>query len=406
MAPSTTSWSEWITELARVPGDTYNALMGSDYRFPTDQGLIIVHEEGPLAHLGATVRARCTTSGREYDLRRLRAGANAGGLVALEALEALEREASLSMKAGVHSHTLRFRASLIENTGGTHCRLLLCDPCSADLRAYLSMRSDKLPASEVAELGQQLAFGLGHLHNVNILYGSMTPTGVVLGRDGLWKLADFNRSAELPLTAAEWQSQCAGSGQPLEKVDEIPPEARGSSSTDMWPEADVWLLGHLLAVLLLNEANGDVAPGVEKGSTMLAATIAALEEPLVARFWLLLHWLLAVEPADRPNANETAALVSTVAQAHPQEMLEEMPPAARCHCGNVALAAARQLAVDEAVAAAAGAAEHGRLVRRLSGLPLAELRRELADTSRVDRLCGNCGIELDEDERVGQLCQE
>ena len=33
-----------------------------------------------------------------------------------------------------HLHVVRCHASLIENAGGTHCRLLLCDPCSGLLR--------------------------------------------------------------------------------------------------------------------------------------------------------------------------------------------------------------------------------------------------------------------------------
>mmetsp|Transcript_17898 Transcript_17898/g.56397 ORF Transcript_17898/g.56397 Transcript_17898/m.56397 type:complete len:392 (-) Transcript_17898:147-1322(-) len=386
MAPSL-SWSEWISDLARVPGDTYNAWVGSDYRFPSNQGLIIVREEGPVGHLGVTSRARCTTSGREYELRRLRAGAKTGGLVTLGALEALEREATLAMKAGRHSHTLRCYATLIENIGGMHCRLLLCNPCSTDLDAHLRANDAGLQPCEVAEIGQQLAFGLGHLHSLGVLFGSMSPAGIVRGHDGLWKLGGFQRSAELPITSLEWRNQCRGAGVPVDDaLDEAPPEARGSGDKEIWPEADVWLLGHILAVLLLKEA-GAVAPGPEKGSAVLRAPTAALQEPLAAHLWLLLHWLLATEPSDRPNANESAALISTVGQSHPEEMLEEMPLYARQHCTSIAMAAARQLAMDEA-----DTAGHDRIVCRLAGLSLRELRKELPDASRVDLLCGNCGV--------------
>mmetsp|Transcript_9310 Transcript_9310/g.26167 ORF Transcript_9310/g.26167 Transcript_9310/m.26167 type:complete len:403 (+) Transcript_9310:77-1285(+) len=393
MAPTST-WSEWISDLARVPGDTYSALIGNDYRFPSSQGLIVVHEEGPVGHLGATVRARCTTSGREYDLRRLRAGADAGGLVTLEALEALERQATLAMKAGVHSHTLRCYATLIENVGGTHCRLLLCGPCDTDLHAHLAASGGKLRPGEIADVGHQLAFGLGHLHSLGILFGGLTPTGIVRGHDGLWKLGDFRRSAELPVTVLEWRSQRKGAGQPLDGGEDAPPEAQGSGDVELWPEADVWLLGHFLAVLLRQALGGAVAPGPGKRGTTLSATPDALQEPFAARLWLLLHWLLAAGPADRPNANETAALLSTVGQALAPEMLEEMPPEAREHCRSVALAAARQLAMDEAVGAAADALERERLLRSLAGRPLEELREELKDVSRLDLLCENCGVPL------------
>mmetsp|Transcript_52080 Transcript_52080/g.121087 ORF Transcript_52080/g.121087 Transcript_52080/m.121087 type:complete len:398 (-) Transcript_52080:124-1317(-) len=393
MAPANT-WSQWIADLGRIPGDAYSSFIGSDYKFPSNQGLLVVHEQGLASHAGA-VRARCTTSGKEYELRRLQAGTDAGGLVALGALEAMERQASLAMKAGDHAHSLRCHAALIENKGGSHCRLLLCDPCITDLRAHLTANDSKLPVPDIIAIGQQLAFGLGHLHSLCILFGSMAPTGIFCGRDGLWKLGSFERSAQLPLTVGEWRDQCRDAGHPLSSVDETPPEARRSSDNEVRPEADVWLLGRFLATTLLSEASGAVAEG-EGGACVVSASVAELQDTSTARLWLLLHWLLAVDPVDRPNANETAALISTVCQTLPRELLEEMPRGARRHCSSAAVAAARQVALDEAVRAAADAAEHDRLVRRLAGLPLASLRRELSDASLVDRLCHNCGVTLDE----------
>ncbi|CAE8691991.1 unnamed protein product, partial [Polarella glacialis] len=51
-----------------------------------------------------------------------------------------------------------------------------------DLAAHLANRpGGELSAGEVADLGQQLAFGLAHLHSLGILCGSLASAGVLRG---------------------------------------------------------------------------------------------------------------------------------------------------------------------------------------------------------------------------------
>eukprot|EP00440_Ansanella_granifera_P026628 gb/GFBE01028921.1/.p1 GENE.gb/GFBE01028921.1/~~gb/GFBE01028921.1/.p1 ORF type:complete len:483 (+),score=89.02 gb/GFBE01028921.1/:1-1449(+) len=370
-----TSWSEWLTGLARAPSAAAAGAFSDELRFPTAEGLIVVREELPLQHARGTARrARCTTSGAEYDLRRLRVGAEEGGLVALEALEAVDREADLAGRAGSHPNVVCCHGVLVQNAGATHSRLLLCDPCTMDLASYMAELGSDLPVGEVADLGQQLAFGLGHLHSLGILCGGITPPGVLRGlRDGFWKLADFSRAAVLPVAASEWRDRCRARPQ------EAPPEARSHTDDAVKPEADVWLLAALLSALLCGAGSVGVP----------AVPPRRLTDPGVSRLWLLLHWLLAEGPECRPCAGESAALLGAVLHTPPLELLDEMPARQRRRCRGVALAAARQLAVDLAVEASSG----GNRAWRLAELSLERLREELRDSSQVDLLLENCGFD-------------
>ncbi|CAK9006847.1 unnamed protein product [Durusdinium trenchii] len=319
--------------------------MVAELRFATDEGAVLVSS----GQDSERSRVHCIVSGAPYDLRRLTASPRAGGgLVALETLESVQREVDFAQRAGRHPNIVRCHGTLVQNEGAVHCRLLLCEPCVIDLTTHTSGSSTpRVP--ELTDLGQQLAFGLGHLHNLGILYGGFEGKGIFRGHDGLWKLGAFGRAAALP----------------------APPEARGSTDDALKPEADVWLLGAFLSSLL---------SGLPQGSGALALAPQRLSDLSVGRLWVLLHWLMAEAPEERPCAGEAAALLGALAFTPPQELLAEMPSREhRWVCGTV-LAAARQLAVDLAVAEPSELAE----------MPLERLRT-LA--SEINDLLENCGLD-------------
>jgi len=191
------------------------------------------------------------------------------------------------------------------------------------------------------------------------------------------------------LLGADWRKQAADASNAFERNEEVPPEARGDADScgELAAETDCWLIARLLVGLFLPV--GSLA-SAEGGKTIIAASPQALSDKLQANLWLLFHWLLAPRPSDRPAANEVAALMSTAAWAEPKDLLDGMPTSVRQHCSRAAVAAARQLAVDETVAALCST---GADVARLAELSLEELRNGLADCRDVDRLCENCGID-------------
>jgi len=342
---------------------------GSELRFGTSEGSIRVREESR----GPRGRARCSVSGSEYDLRRLVARpAAVSGHVSLEALESVQREAELSERAGKHPNIVRCHGILVQNVGAAHCKLLLCEPCASDLSQHVASKGGTLLAGELADLGQQLAMGLSHLHSFGMLYGSLAASGVLRGSlDGLWKLGDFSRAAALPVAASEWRSRSGA------KPCEAPPEARGGTDDALKPEADVWLLASLVLATLCAAKPGDA---------FFALAPERLLDSAVARLWLLLQWLLAEAPEARPSAGEAAALLGTAMLTPPEELLEEMPRPERRRCAGAALAAARQHAAEAAAA-------EGNSPSKLADLPLERLRHFAAP--QVDQILENCGVDGD-----------
>lgn len=383
------------------------------HEFPSSRGRLSVREEGTLSFLGGSVsRACCVATGEEYDLRRLRVGAEEGGLVTLAALESLSREVELMSEVGPNLHVVRCHASIIENAGGTHCRLLLCDPCTDCLASYVlaaASNSDgaiaRLKTDEATEIGQQLAFGIAHLHSRDLFCGSgLTSKGVLRGRDGFWKVADLSGCRRLPAWASDWQDSGLQSGGRS-----VPPEVSGAAEVETTVAIDIWMLGRLLAEVaiegcasastsnLLESRGADEAPCVPPQQLL---------QPLVARLWLLLHWLLTAKPSERPSAGEVAALLGkTLAYMTPGELLQDMPLVASDRVLATALAAARQLALESAASAALGGAARGALIDKLASAPLSTMREVLAETAAAEefsQLCANCGIEGRLDEKPSE----
>lgn len=391
MSSSGFSFSGWLAGVrTQVPG----LFAGRTYTFNSEECAISVQEEHVLSHSnGAVSRARSSETGVEFDLRRLRTGSESGGLVTLAMLQALERESELAAQAGSHPHIVRCHASLVENIGAEHCRLLLRDPCVEDLAAHLNLHGGALPAESVAEIGQHLALGLRHLHGENVVCGSVSAHSVLLGCDGKWKLlGELSAAAELPCSMEEWRlrriASTAPGGQPLL----LPPEARvaagGGHQREVTFGLDIWMLGALLALALQGVEDRGIG-GARAGNAVLAAAEDVLLCPLSARLWMLLHWLLATEPLQRPQTRRLVEIMHTLEGWCPQNLLIEMPEYARFHCHGMAMAGARRLAF-------ADVARAGLNRSCTAGLPLEVLRQSMANAHYVDLLCENCGLELGE----------
>lgn len=418
------AWAEWLPESAQKfvrqpftsnvtlePGNSQASPQDSaviarkpTHEFPSSRGRVSVREENALGFLrGTAARACCVTTGEEFDLRRLRVGAEAGGHVTLAALEAVGREVELMTEVALtpHLHVVGCHASLIENTGGTHARLLLCDPCVGDLVSHVLATASadgvaRLQTEEATEIGQQVAFGVAHLHSLDLLCGSaLNSRSVLRGRDGCWKVADFSCCRRLPIWSSEWSTP-AGQASP--------PEVNSScADVELTTAADIWMLGRLLAEVGIegcsrsSSTSGESLEGCVRGDEAPLVPPQELLQPLVARVWLLLHWLLIAEPSQRPNAGEVAALLGkTLCYMTPTELLDDMPVAASERVLATAVAAARQMALEAVATRTAGGAARGALIDRLAGAPLPIVREALANTAAADeleQLCSNCGIE-------------
>lgn len=379
-------------------------------KFQTEHGLRTVHEIQDVPCI-STPRAlsrraaRCEERNEDFDVRLLRVASEGGGLVTLARLEALEMEVEAMTAVTPHVHVVHCHSVVIENVGHAHLKVLLCDPTIKDLALHLRRGGGSaLQVGEAAEIGQQVAFGMGHLHMANLLYGSSAPEGILRGRDGFWKLGDFSRAARLGTPSSEWRERCQSSacGAPSTaegsgvQIEEVPPEA-SKGEAPLSPFSDVYLLGRLLALLALASFCASSA----LREVMQRPLPDLLLEPERARLWLLLRWLLAAEPHARPEAKSVASLLGALPQTLPVELLEELPPAERVSTLRAVEAAARRVAaarvaveeLGDSRAGRAAAMDEAACAQLARSAPLVELRGMLRDTGEVDQLCRNCGID-------------
>jgi hypothetical protein len=244
---------------------------------------------------------------------------------------------------------------------------------------------------EALEVGQQLAFGIAHLESLGILCGpGLTSRGVLKGRDGFWKIGDLSNCQRFPAYSSSWQPS---SNQAA------PPEVGVGLDEEITPAADVWMLGRLIAEVAIEGCSSSPSESLagHGGNAEPLIPPQGLLQPLLARLWLLLHWLLTTVPAERPSAGEVAALLGqTLSHMLPHEILADMPAAACERALSTATAAARQLALEAATVGAIGGAARGALIDRLAGAPLSEMQEALAETAAADELrslCANCGLD-------------
>jgi serine/threonine protein kinase len=430
------SWSEWLARQPLFATATAAVARSVTGRTRTFSSSKTVHEEQRLPHLGGMCfRARCLEdTALEYDLRHLEpatrdngsgaakdsssAGATrAAGFVTLDAFKAVEREVALMTAARNHPHVTGLHAVLVENVGRLHTRLLLCDPCVDSLAGRLDICGGSLSSLQLSELGRQLALGLEHLHSCEILCGSITPSGVLLGCDGAWKLGDFSCASRLPLSAAQWHEQLTASRPGFQGRTKLlhglgecmPPEARSCDEATITQDADVWLLGRLLATLLVGASTGGAIFEQQRGfgDTLLTVSTDALLDVVSARLWLLLHWMLAAEPTQRPKISEIHTLLDALEHASPESLLQMMPGTARFHCSSTAFAAVRKLAADQAADVTLekmmDASKRRAMVSHLTaGKTLEKLRDMVHDPFHIDTICDNCGVKL-ESESLGPV---
>jgi serine/threonine protein kinase len=183
-----------------------------------------------------------------------------------------------------------------------------------------ALRDGPLPPYRVANIGAQAAAGLAAAHDVGVVHRDVKPGNVLLGEDGIVKIADFGmaRATDDVLRTATG----VHTGTPAYLA---PEQAKGEQPV---AASDVFALGATLyaaveggppfglhdnpLALLHLVAGGQVRPPVQAG-------------PLAG----LLTELLRADPADRPTMHEAQAELAAVAAEPTQPGGVPVPDAAR-----------------------------------------------------------------------------
>lgn len=161
--------------------------------------------------------------------------AHAGADVSQRSLANIQREFDLMQKLE-HANIVRYHDLFVED----HRAYLVLEHVDGPSLRTLVDEQGALPENKVLELAESMARILQHLHNQNpcIIHRDFTPENLILGKDGVLKLIDFNVAQELETEATRTI---------VGKHSYLPPEQFRGKAT---PQSDIYAFGASLYFLL------------------------------------------------------------------------------------------------------------------------------------------------------------
>lgn len=189
-------------------------------------------------HLPEEMRSCCNDQTSSVVLKEFILPAHAGAEISQRSLEHIQKEFDL-MKKLTHPNIVKYFDIFVEDH---RCYLVLEHVDGKSLRAIVD-DTGPLPESEVATLAETMAQILCHLHSQTpaVIHRDFTPENLILGKDGVLKLIDFNVAQELE---TESTNTIVG------KHSYLPPEQfRGTATT----QSDIYAFGASLYFMLTGE---------------------------------------------------------------------------------------------------------------------------------------------------------
>lgn len=283
--------------------------------------------------MGIVWRARDERLDRVVAVKQLGADPAGGGRGELRAL----REARLTARLR-HPHAITVH-DVVDDAGTPY---LVMEYLPSRSLADILLERERLPAEEVARIGEQVASALAAAHAEGIVHRDVTPGNVLITPDGVAKLADFG------ISRATGEGTVTGGGFIAGTPAYLAPEVAGGAEAGF--PADVFSFGGTLYRAL----EGAPPFGTDENTIVLLRRIADDEVtpprhsgPLTE----VLGRLLQRDPEQRPAMAEVQELLEAVTGGRPLP-----PPRPRPRAGTRLLRVRRPRRRGVIVACAAGAA--------------------------------------------------
>ncbi|NBH09421.1 serine/threonine-protein kinase, partial [Amycolatopsis sp. SID8362] len=253
--------------------------------------------------MGVVWRARDERLDRVVAVKQLDYDAAIGQAAGEEAAQRALREARLTARLR-HPHAITVH-DVVEQDGEPY---LVMEYLPSRSLAEILLDRESLPAGDVARIGRQAASALAAAHAEGIVHRDVTPGNVLIGEDGVAKIADFG------ISRATGEGTVTGGGFIAGTPAYLSPEVANGREAGF--PADVFSLGSTLyralegtppfgtddnaIALLLRVAREDVTPPRHDG-------------PLAE----VLTRMLQRDPAARPSMAEVQQLFEAVADGRP-----------------------------------------------------------------------------------------
>src|SRR5262249_31656188 len=116
-------------------------------------------------------------------------------------------------------------------------------------RCLAAQEDRRLPVRRAAELVLQVALGVQHVHENNVVHRDLKPANILLDDEGNARVADFGLAKVLNLDASQTLT-----GAVVGTAAYMAPEQAEGMGLPVGPVADVWALGVILYECLTGKA--------------------------------------------------------------------------------------------------------------------------------------------------------
>ncbi|CAE6917760.1 unnamed protein product [Symbiodinium natans] len=289
---------------------------------------------------GAVMKVTCSRTGERFALKKISC---AEGVQVASSFEAAEREAKILSELPPHENIIRcfgFSIDAPQRSGGSGTVKLLLELCNGHLLDFQDSKGGKLSPKEMMDPFVQVTEAVRHLHAQRppIQHRDLKVENVLQGSDGNWKLCDFGSCSTACVPGHELPR---GELQRLqEEIDKTvtmlyrPPEMadvqlnyrKGYAITE---QVDIWMLGCILYTLAFYRH-----PFQDNATPMAiwnAKYFIPSEHPMArsAKLCALIHWLLAADPKDRPQAPRVLEACKSIGKSEYDEFVGQMPASVR-----------------------------------------------------------------------------
>jgi AP2-associated kinase len=326
-------------EALEVMSSSLEALsLTKKYQFKSNAGIQQVQDIGIVKETtsGSISVARCVESKEIFALKRKICGGK-NGFVTLQELEDADAEARLLVQLPPHPNIIRCFGTSIENINTGHVKLMLLEYCDGGtLAEYLGDKAaGDMPDYECLEVMTHMSRALHHLHSQELPteHLGITPEHIAWSHtDNQWKLLDFgtcvikrvaNESTDQVETPDDEIRDVIKNAVP--SIADRPPEAQDASPYPLSPlEIDIWMLGLVLFQCMFSKKpfRFDAESGLKQ---ILDVPGWAAMTPAGGKLCILLHWMLAPNPRNRPSAFKLTSMLDKWGKLKPLSIVGQAP---------------------------------------------------------------------------------
>ena len=174
-----------------------------------------------------------------------------------------------------------------------------------DLLNSLSEKQQKMPEARMWSIFSQMCLALRYIHKERqVVHRDLTPSNVMISTEGVVKLADFGLARQRMGTNSVFNSVV---GSVLYQCPEI------VQHKEYGEKADIWSLGCILYQVAMLRPPFEGNNPLVVASAIVEGNYAQIDgkgyEPLLVE---VVTRLLCVEPAERPDIDQVASLISPI----------------------------------------------------------------------------------------------